>query len=172
MVLFGGNGVTGVVGLLIDILNLRGLAAAANGKGGRRRSRPAVVFVGPHEHHSNLLPWRESGCEVISIPERVDDGSVDLDELERLLRLPAYSVNSGRMRIGAFSDASNFTGLVADVDSISSLLHRHGALAFFDYASRAPYVKIDMNPPPHPAWEDGVWGMMTTATNSLIPHRP
>ena len=68
VVLFGGNGVTGVVGLLIDILNLRGLAAAANGKGRRR----PVVFVGPHEHHSNLLPWRESGCEMILIPERVE----------------------------------------------------------------------------------------------------
>ena len=52
------------------------------------------------------------------------------------------------MRIGAFSAASNVTGLVADVDSISSLLHRHGALAFFDYASGAPYAKMDMNPPP------------------------
>ena len=109
---------------------------------------------------------------MISIPEGVDDGSVDLDELERLLRLPAYSVNSGRMRIGAFSAASNFTGLVADVDLISLLLHRHGALAFFDYASRAPYVKIDMNPPPHPAWDNRAGRMMTTMTISLIPRHP
>lgn len=26
-----------------------------------------VVFVGPHEHHSNMLPWREApGCDVWS----------------------------------------------------------------------------------------------------------
>lgn len=24
-----------------------------------------VVFVGPYEHHSNLLPWREAGAEGI-----------------------------------------------------------------------------------------------------------
>lgn len=23
-----------------------------------------VVFIGPFEHHSNILPWRESGCKV------------------------------------------------------------------------------------------------------------
>ncbi len=112
-----------------------------------------MIFVGPHEHHSNLLPWRESGCEVVTVPERYGDGddydgSVDLGELDRLLRLPEYSSSSGRLRAGAFSAASNVTGIVADVDSISALLHRHGALAFFDYASGAPYAKMDMNPPP------------------------
>lgn len=28
-------------------------------------SKRCVVLVGPHEHHSNMLPWREApGCEV------------------------------------------------------------------------------------------------------------
>jgi selenocysteine lyase/cysteine desulfurase len=30
------------------------------------------------------------------------------------------------------------------------MLHRHGALACIDYAASAPYVGIDMNPPPRP----------------------
>jgi selenocysteine lyase/cysteine desulfurase len=30
--------------------------------------------------------------------------------------------------------------------SITALLHKYGALAFWDYAAAAPYVKIDMNP--------------------------
>jgi len=34
------------------------------------------------------------------------------------------------------------------VQEIARLLHRHGALACFDYAASAPYVTIDMNPPP------------------------
>ena len=50
-VLFAGNGVTGAVGLLVDCLGLRGAAARAGGDGDRG-TRP-VVFVGPHEHHSN-----------------------------------------------------------------------------------------------------------------------
>lgn len=43
---------------------------------------------------------------------------------------------------------SNVTGLIADVDRIAIALHRHGALAFFDYASGAPYLRMDMNPNP------------------------
>lgn len=48
--------------------------------------------------------------------------------------------------IGCFSAASNITGILADVDTITVMLHKHGALAFWDYATAAPYVKIDMNP--------------------------
>ena len=135
-VIFGGNGVTGAVAILIDCLNLRSVLD---------RNRRPVAFVGPHEHHSNLLPWRESGCEVVAVPERRSDGTVDLDELDRLLELPRYSASSGRLRMGIFSAASNVTGLIADVDAIAIVLHRHGALAFFDYATGAAYLKMDVN---------------------------
>ena len=147
VILFGGNGTTGVVSLLLDVLNLRGLAAVSAAT--NSSTRP-VVFVGPHEHHSNLLPWRESGCEVVTISERSIDGTVDIDELDRTLQLPQYGLHSGRLRIGAFAAVSNVTGLIANVDRIAILLHRHGALAFFDYASGAPYLKMDMNPPRPP----------------------
>ena len=30
--------------------------------------------------------------------------------------------------------------------AITALLHSYGALAFWDYASAAPYVNIDVNP--------------------------
>ena len=33
-----------------------------------------------------------------------------------------------------------------DVDQITAVLHRHGALALWDYATAAPHVNIDMNP--------------------------
>jgi selenocysteine lyase/cysteine desulfurase len=39
---------------------------------------------------------------------------------------------------------------VCDTNAISACLHRRGALAFFDYATAAPYVKVDVNPPPDP----------------------
>ena len=53
---------------------------------------------------------------------------------------------TGRQLIGCFSAASNVTGILVDVDSINVCLHKHGALAFWDYATAAPYVKVDMNP--------------------------
>ncbi|KAL7522026.1 hypothetical protein ACHAWX_006721, partial [Stephanocyclus meneghinianus] len=133
-VLFGGNGVTGAVSILIDALNLQS----------RHEKRP-IVFVGPHEHHSNLIPWREAGCEVVNVPQSAR-GEVDLRALERMLQSKTYGVGSGRLRMGAFSAVSNVTGLIADVDAIAILLHRYHCLAFFDYASAAPYLKMNMNP--------------------------
>jgi selenocysteine lyase/cysteine desulfurase len=102
-----------------------------------------VVFVGPYEHHSNEVSWRESLATVVEV--RLDaEGGTDLADLERLLKLPVYQ---GRLRIGSFSAASNVTGMKSPVHEIAALLHRHEALAFFDYAASAPYVEIDMNPP-------------------------
>jgi selenocysteine lyase/cysteine desulfurase len=71
---------------------------------------------------------------------------VDLQALERMLQSKTYGVDSGRLRMGAFSAVSNVTGLIADVDAIAILLHRYHCLAFFDYASGAPYLKMNMNP--------------------------
>ncbi|MBT8047637.1 MAG: aminotransferase class V-fold PLP-dependent enzyme [Xanthomonadales bacterium] len=102
-----------------------------------------VVFVGPYEHHSNEISWRESLATVVEV--RLDaDGCIDLGHLETLLQDPAYQ---GRMRIGSFSAASNVTGMRTPVHEIAVMLHDHGAMACFDYAASAPYVKIDMNPP-------------------------
>jgi selenocysteine lyase/cysteine desulfurase len=106
------------------------------------QARQPVVFVGPYEHHSNEISWRENLATVVEV--RLDaNGSVDLAHLEALLQEPAYQ---GRMRIGSFSAASNVTGMRTPVPEIAALLHRHGAIACFDYAASAPYVEIDMNP--------------------------
>jgi len=48
--------------------------------------------------------------------------------------------------VGTFTAASNITGICLDVDEITALLHRYGALAFWDYATAAPYIHVDMNP--------------------------
>ena len=51
-----------------------------------------------------------------------------------------------KIKIGSFSAASNVTGLITDVDSISILIHKAGGVVIFDYATAAPYIKMDMNP--------------------------
>ena len=50
------------------------------------------------------------------------------------------------MKIGSFTAASNVTGILSDTNTISSILHQYSALSFWDYATAAPYVKVDMNP--------------------------
>jgi selenocysteine lyase/cysteine desulfurase len=107
------------------------------------RENQPIVFVGPYEHHSNEISWRENLATVVAV--RLDsEGGIDLKHLEELLQDPAYQ---GRKRIGSFSAASNVTGIISPVHEIAALLHRHDAIACFDYAASAPYVQIDMNPP-------------------------
>ena len=99
-----------------------------------------VVFVGPFEHHSNEISWRECYVDVREV-ELADDGLFDLDDLERQLSDPALA---DRPKIGSFSAASNVTGVLAPTRQIAALMHRHGGAAFFDFAALAPYVAIDV----------------------------
>lgn len=101
-----------------------------------------VVFVGPYEHHSNEVSWRETLAEVVEIP-LCARGNLDLDALVAALKDPRYA---RRPRIGSFSAASNVTGLLTDTRTVARILHTHGAYAFFDFAASAPYVAIDMKP--------------------------
>ena len=74
-------GATAAINKLVGILELRCRPGwtAVRAAGGSRRRRP-VVFVGPYEHHSNELPWRESIADVVAIGEDAD-GHIDLAEL-------------------------------------------------------------------------------------------
>ncbi|VAH92903.1 unnamed protein product [Triticum turgidum subsp. durum] len=92
-----------------------------------------VVFVGPYEHHSNLLSWRQSLADVVEVGAG-DDGLVDLAALRRALGSPEYAK---RPMLGSFSACSNVTGIVADTRAIARVLHQHGAFACFDFAARA-----------------------------------
>ncbi|MBI4936452.1 MAG: aminotransferase class V-fold PLP-dependent enzyme [Actinobacteria bacterium] len=157
-VIFCGSGSTGAIDKLIGIMNLR-LPADLDDRFHLsdhipRDQRP-VVFVGPFEHHSNELPWRESIADVVTIPEDAD-GHIDLTHLEaELVRFADRP-----MKIGSFSAASNVTGIISNTCDIADLLHRHGALSFWDFACAAPYVDIDMYPQcaehPH-AYKDAVF---------------
>ncbi len=68
-------------------------------------------------------------------------GLLDLDDLRGKVSSPAYA---GRRKIGAFSAASNVSGVTTPVHEVARILHQNGALAFFDFAASAPYVPMDM----------------------------
>ena len=144
-VIFAGSGSTGAIDRLINVLGLR-VPVELDERYGLTGRIPAdqrpVVFVGPYEHHSNELPWRESIADVVEIGEDAD-GAINLAELER--RLLQYQARP--LRIGSFSAASNVTGIISDTSAISAMLHRHGALSFWDFAAAAPYVGIEMRSP-------------------------
>jgi selenocysteine lyase/cysteine desulfurase len=142
VVIFTGSGSTGAVDKLIRILGIR-LPVELDEAYGLSRQIPAdqrpVVFIGPFEHHSNELPWRETIADIVVIPED-HDGHIDTARLEQEL----VRYRDRPLRIGSFSAASNVTGIVSDTNAIADLLHRHGALSFWDFAAAGPYVEIGM----------------------------
>jgi selenocysteine lyase/cysteine desulfurase len=145
IVIFAGSGCTGAIDKLIGILGLR-LPSNLEDRYHFAASIPPdqrpVVFTGPYEHHSNEIPWRESIADLVAIPADTD-GHIDLAELEAQLLAHADRA----LKIGTFSAASNVTGILSDTAAISALLHRHGALSFWDFAAAGPYVDIEMYGP-------------------------
>ncbi len=143
-VIFCGSGSTGAIDKMLGVLNLR-LPHELDARYGLLDRIPPeerpFVFIGPYEHHSNELPWRESIADVVTIHEDLN-GGIDCEHLEEeLVR------HAGRpLKIGSFSAASNVTGILSDVDAVSACLHRHGALSFWDCAAVAPYLRIRMGP--------------------------
>lgn len=100
-----------------------------------------VVFIGPYEHHSNDLAWRESIAEVVEV-DLDDKGDISLSDLSNKVSNPLYK---DRIKLGSFSAGSNVTGVKSPVYEIARILHQHGAFAAFDFAGTGPYMGIDMN---------------------------
>jgi selenocysteine lyase/cysteine desulfurase len=130
-VIFCGSGATSGVNKLVQALGLREPL--------EDNELPPIVFVGPYEHHSNDLPWRESNAEIVRIPLN-DYGDICLVSLKRELQ----SHPDNPLKIGTFSAASNVTGVKTDMRALGKLLHAHGAWFFTDYAAGGPYLPIDM----------------------------
>eukprot|EP00057_Strongylocentrotus_purpuratus_P003629 XP_003727027.1 PREDICTED: uncharacterized protein LOC100889512 [Strongylocentrotus purpuratus] len=149
--IFTGSGTTGAVNKLVSALMLTG-----------ERAKKAVVFIGPYEHHSNILPWKESGAKVVRIRDD-EHGMVNLKLLEESLEM--YQ-KKGRLLIGCFSAASNVTGIICKTDPVVALLHKYGALSFWDYATAGPYLRIDMNPA-----NTGIEGDCRKDAVYLSPHK-
>lgn len=130
-VVFTGSGTTAGINRIVGLLDLAGLV---------RQGQRVVVLTGPYEHHSNILPWRETGAEVIEIAEACG-GGVDMEGLERALQ----DAQGAARIVGTFSAASNVTGILTDVDAVTRMLRDQGALAIWDYGCAGPYCAMDMN---------------------------
>lgn len=126
-VVFCGSGATAGVNRLVALLGA--------GPGTR-------IILGPFEHHSNLLPWRECGAEVIELGEDPAGGP------DRAALAEALADAAGRRVICSFSAASNITGELADVVALTRQAKAAGARIVWDYAGGGPYLPISMCPAP------------------------
>jgi selenocysteine lyase/cysteine desulfurase len=130
-VIFSGSGATAGLNRLVSLFGVAQTVAV----GGHAR-----VIVGPYEHHSNILPWRESGAEIIEIAED-PQGGPDLAQLAKALQ-----EGTPDLTICTLSAASNITGITSDVVTITAMVKAAGAKMIWDYAGAGPYVPIAMSP--------------------------
>ena len=149
VIITAGAGMTAVVNKLQRILGIRyperfrdlSRGLPERHAGGACDDECPVVFVTHMEHHSNHISWLETEAEVVVLPPddklEVDPAALER-ELERYARRP--------LKIGAFSACSNVTGLFPPYRELARIMHRHGGLAFVDFAASAPYVPMDMHP--------------------------
>ena len=123
VVIFAGSGCTGAIDKLIGVLGLR-IPSALEDRWQLTEQIPPdqrpVVFIGPYEHHSNEIPWRESIADVVTIREDAD-GGVDQDDL--------------RERLAEFADRPLQDRLVQR--GVERHRHRLGHLRHLDAAARA-----------------------------------
>lgn len=123
-----------------DVSSSSGRHANTCGDGVDGSSSQPVVFVGPYEHHSNLLPWRESTAEVVVIPA-LQDGSLDLQFLEQQLQ----RTQSRSLRIVSLCRVSNVTGIITEATSLNILAHTYKALICWDCAMACAHDHLLMN---------------------------
>jgi selenocysteine lyase/cysteine desulfurase len=108
-----------------------------------------VVLCSLMEHHSNDLPWRQrSQLHHIAVN---DDGTLDEEDFERLLRQHA-----GKVKLVAISGASNVTGCLNPIHHLAERAHAVGARILVDAAQLAPHRAIDMRPDGDPGHLDFV----------------
>lgn len=138
-----GSGTTGAIQRLAQILGIYEAPATRaryNQKSNNCDPNRPIIFVGPYEHHSNELIWKEANAEVIEIALD-EQGLFDIADLERHMTNPDFK---HRQKIGAFSAASNVTGMKSPLKEITRIVHDNNGLVFFDFAACGPYVMIEV----------------------------
>lgn len=107
-VLFVGNGTTAAIELLRHLLDLQ---------------TAPIIITGIHEHHSNLLPWREIASEIHIVGES-KNGQIDIVELENFLKKIHETKDKNVLVIGCFTAVSNITGIIINIEEVTECLKR------------------------------------------------
>jgi cysteine desulfurase/selenocysteine lyase len=126
-----------------EVIHVRGTTEAINlvaQSWARPRLEPGdEILVTTMEHHSNLVPWQivaeQTGARVVEVPI-ADDGSLRMDELERLL--------GPKARLVAVGHVSNSLGTINPVKRIAEMARAAGAITVVDGAQAMAHVPVDV----------------------------
>jgi selenocysteine lyase/cysteine desulfurase len=128
-VIFTGSGCSGAINHLVHLI--------------KPKLYNAIIFVSIYEHYSNYLPWIELSKETGLTLKIID---IDSNGLLDLVQLKHELTNTSHHNIFiSVSACSNVTGVLQDIQSISTLARDFNAHLFFDYATSAPYTDIRMD---------------------------
>lgn len=103
-----------------------------------------VVLTSALEHHALARPVQKLVWErgvVHELAPRSEDGPIDLERVRDILA-------AGRVRLIAFTAASNVTGELLPVRELIALAHAHGALALVDAAQVVGVVPFGVGEAP------------------------
>lgn len=97
------------------------------------------VIVTRLDHDANVTPWvlaaRDAGAAVRRVDVH-DDGTLDLDDLDRQL--------SVRTRLVAVTAASNALGSTTQLEEVTAKAHNVGALVYVDAVHSTPHRRLDV----------------------------
>lgn len=112
-----------------------------------KKKKDSVIINSELEHHSNELPFRYiSNSSLIRISIN-DQGFIDLNELEDVLKEYNKEHKHGkkRVKIVAVSGVSNVLGTYTDLESISDITHKYNAQLLVDGAQLVAHHKVNIN---------------------------
>lgn len=107
---------------------------------GRLFSEGDEIILTTMEHDANVSPWllmaRDHGLVVKYLPFDTSSFEFDLSLLDELL--------TDRTKLVCFNHASNMTGTINDVKTVTEKAHAVGALVYVDSVQFAPHGAVDV----------------------------
>ncbi len=98
------------------------------------------VLITELDHHGNVAPWRalekERGVKIVVAKMRAEDGTLDLEDVERKI-----GPNTRLVAVGA---ASNALGTIVDIPHVAAMARAQHALVFVDAVHYAPHELVDV----------------------------
>lgn len=99
-----------------------------------------IIITTEYEHHSNIVPWqlltqeKKAKLEYIGVD---DNGELSLDQLDKY-------IETGKVKLVAFSLMSNVLGTITDAQTIISKCKKAGIFTLVDGAQAVPHMKVDI----------------------------
>jgi len=97
------------------------------------------ILVSELEHHANIVPWQmiaeTTGAKIVVAPVN-NDGEISIEKWSQKL--------SSKTKIVAISHCSNTLGSYVDIETITKLAHKAGALVVVDGAQAVSTIPVDV----------------------------